>query len=326
MEELFPDNPLHLLPPDHPVWYAEQRINPDYVVPLWGIDSCCRTSVVYCPQDLGCLWDLAGGSYETYPDVLKERIKAALGIGANVMAYATNRQLRDKLDVPIVLQSEGNARPLNRGALHVAKLQHGGGSDEAPKALLNLLRVAGKQLDLDVSDQRRLLSLTDPALADFPLAFIHGRRKFEWTAAERQGLAEFIKNGGVVFGDAICASAEFAESFRQQVSLAVPGSVWQRVPPGHPMFSRRFGGYDLTTVTIRDPQLRAADDDPLKARLEKTTPVLEGIEIDGHYVALFSPWDISCSLESAAPVMFKGYIREDAAKIGINVLLYAMQD
>ena len=56
---MFPDSQLRLLPPDHAVWFAEGKVDPQYMRPLYGIDACCRTSVVYCPQNLSCLWELS---------------------------------------------------------------------------------------------------------------------------------------------------------------------------------------------------------------------------------------------------------------------------
>jgi hypothetical protein len=42
-------------------------------------------------------------------------------------------------------------------------------------------------------------------------------------------------------------------------------------------------------------------------------------------VVILSPYDISCALEKGASLDCKGYIPPDAAKIGANVLLYALQ-
>ncbi|MCA9220789.1 MAG: DUF4159 domain-containing protein, partial [Planctomycetales bacterium] len=72
------------------------------------------------------------------------------------------------------------------------------------------------------------------------------------------------------------------------------------------------------------PQARGANDG-LTARLTKVTPLLEGIELDGRLVVIFSPFDLSCALENHASLDCKGYTREDAARIGVNVILYALQ-
>ena len=190
--------------------------------PLLGIEACCRTGIVYCPQDLGCYWELARHQQTDYPPQVQAEVAACLGIGANVMAYATNRQLRDKLDAPEILEQEQGDTVVERGQLSVVKLDHGGGSDDAPSALKNLLRVTNRQIEQRVNLERQVLSPAAAKLPDYTIAFVHGRNAFRWSAAEHKGLARFVKNGGLIFGDAICASEEFAESFRREVSTALP--------------------------------------------------------------------------------------------------------
>lgn len=325
MKELFPDNELQPIPPSHPIWYAEQRVDPRYIKPLYGINSCCRTSVVYCPRNLGCLWELARGKGALYPGKVQEEMEAALALGANVLAYATNRELRDKLDAPATTpdaESEQENQIL-RGSLSIAKLNHGGGADEAPAALSNLLRILGSQLQQRVNRKKLLLRSTDDSLLDYPVAFAHGRRSFEWSPAERKAIAGFVESGGVVFGDAICASPEFARSFRNEMKSIFPEAKWTQVPPGHRIFSDEFKGFDLSRIRIRRKQAQGADGPRINT--DWGAPVLEGIEIDGRFVVLFSPLDISCALESSASTECEGYVSEDAAKLGINILLYALQ-
>ena len=254
MAELFPASPLRLLPPDHPVWHAQQKIDQDFVRPLYGLETCCRTSVIYCPNGLGCYWELARDNGQAYPAKIEREIKAVLGIGANVLAYATGRELRDKLDMPVPIASDEEDDRIQRGALYIGKLQHGGGSDDAPAALVNLLRVAQNQAGLRVSTARQLLAATDPDLPDYPLLFAHGRREFQWSEQERAALAQYINNGGVVFGDAICASQPFADAFRREMLEILPGHKWQRVPPDHELFTEKFRGFDLSKVRLRRAQ------------------------------------------------------------------------
>ncbi|MCA9262670.1 MAG: DUF4159 domain-containing protein [Planctomycetales bacterium] len=325
MEELFPDNPLRTLPPTHPIWYAEQKVDPKYMRPLLGIDACCRTGVVYCPKDLGCFWELARGTSHQLPDDVQAEMEACLAIGVNVLAYATNRELRDKLDVPEVASDDSTNAPEDRGTLYVAKLDHGGGSDDAPAALTNLMRTFGDQLKARVNLDRRLLSPTDPNLPDYPVLFIHGRESFHWNDAQRQSIAKFVRNGGVIFGDAICASEPFADAFRREIKAIFPKQEYREIPPSHPMFTREYRGFDLSKLRLRDLNVRATDDAPLEGRVREVSPRLEGVEQDGRFVVIFSPLDISCALESSGSLDCLGYVREDAAKLGINILLYALQ-
>ena len=69
MQEVFPEPEykLRLLEAEHPIWYAEEKIDASQLRPLWGIEFGCRTSVVYVPPDppqnprpaLSCLWELS---------------------------------------------------------------------------------------------------------------------------------------------------------------------------------------------------------------------------------------------------------------------------
>ena len=272
MNELFPDSPLRLLPPDHSIWFAEQRVDPKFVRPLYGIDACCRTGVVYCPENLSCYWELAvpqRSRSKDYPQVVQDEIQACLAIGSNVMTYATGRELRQKLDQPNLISVMKTTQNQDRAALHVAKLQHNGGSDDAPSALTNMLAVVGQQTQLPVATDKQMVSLLDPGLPDFPIVFMHGRRAFRWTQPERKALRRFIENGGVVFADAICANDEFANAFRLEMQKVFPEQTLSRIPPEHPMFTEEFHGHDISLVMLRDPRARERRDDPLSSQTEE---------------------------------------------------------
>ena len=323
MKELFPDSALRPLPPDHPIWFAEQRIDPNHIRPLWGLDSCCRTSVVYCPQNLGCYWELYRGIGVSYPMDVQKEIDSVLGIGANVLAYATGRQLRDKLDVP-TLAKDSDLMAFQRGSLQIAKLQHNGGSDDAPSALVNLLRMTKQQLEIPVVLQRKLVDATSPQLPDFPLLFAHGRRDFTFTEAQRVALRRYLDNGGLLFGDAICASPEFVKAFRREVAALYPGKQLQRLPANHPLYSKQFRGYDIDMVKVRRAD-ESAPDEPMAARLQVIPPLLEVLEHDQRIVVIFSPYDLSCALENHSAMDCTGYVREDAYRLGINTILFGLQ-
>ena len=59
---------------------------------------------------------------------------------------------------------------------------------------------------------------------------------------------------------------------------------------------------------------------PMKADLRKVPPTLEGIKFGDRWGVIFSPYDLSCALEKHNSLECQGYIREDAARIGLNVL------
>jgi hypothetical protein len=175
-----------------------------------------------------------------------------------------------------------------------------------------------------INVENRLLSATDDDLYEYPILFMHGRRSFRLSPAERKALATYVERGGVIFADAICASPEFASAFRREIGAIFPGESMSRIQTDHPLFSREFRGFDLSAVSLRDPQIRS-DDDPLEAKITRITPFLEGLERDNRLAVIFSPYDISCAMENGASLECKGYTRQDAAKLALNVILFALQ-
>ena len=326
MAELFPDSPLRLLPPDHPIWYAEQAVPAEHLRPLYGVEACCRTSVVYCPGTLSCYWELASvRNLASLPEAIGQEVRSTLAMGANILTYATNRELKDKLDAPQVVPEVAKTELTERGTLYVAKIQHGGGSDDAPAALSNLLAVSRRQLQMRISAEKRLLPLTADSLYDYPILFLHGRRDFRFSEPEREALRRYVRNGGFVMADAICASEPFANAFRREMAAVFPENPLQPIAADHAMFTPRFQGFDVTTVRLRDPRPAESADGSREARVETIAPRWEGIEVEGRYAVVFSPYDLSCALENQTSISCRGYVREDAARMGMNMILYAMQ-
>ena len=52
---------------------------------------------------------------------------------------------------------------------------------------------------------------------------------------------------------------------------------------------------------------------------------LKGFSFGDRYGVIFSQFDLSCALEKHDSLECRGYTREDAARIGLNVLLYSLR-
>ncbi|MEZ6104626.1 MAG: DUF4159 domain-containing protein [Pirellulaceae bacterium] len=128
VEELFPDNPMQVLGPEHPIWSADKRILPDPRRPLFGVQACCRTSIVYCPADLACLWTWSQSTQrDRLPATVGEEVDGVTQLGINVLTYATGRLLREKLDRPQVASAPSEQSRFRRRS----PSSHDGGADEA---------------------------------------------------------------------------------------------------------------------------------------------------------------------------------------------------
>ncbi|MCE9553970.1 MAG: DUF4159 domain-containing protein [Planctomycetes bacterium] len=333
MEEIFPEPHLRLRPldVDHPIWTMDHKVSAKFIDPqsrwLYGIDVGCRTSVVMSTGNLSCYWELDRMRREQpLPAATAADVAAARALGLNVLAYATNRQLKKKDEIPRnSVVSDSSAAGLG-GHLAVAKLRHAGGCDDAPRALSNLMEALNRSYQVHTQAKTPLLSITDESIFNYHFLYMQGRNDFRLSDAEVQQLRTFIERGGTVFADALCASPAFAEAFRREMRRVFPGQGLRRIAVDDPIFSPAYGGSDVTKVTRREA-LRRRQGEPMEIKLRQgVEPELEGIKLKDRYAILFSPFDISCALEKQASPQCHGYTPEDAARIAINVLLYTLHE
>ena len=129
----------------------------------------------------------------------------------------------------------------------MAKLRHPGGCNAAPRALVNLMDAAGRELKIRTHVREELLDITDESLFDYHLVFMHGRTAFRLTDAERQQLRQYIERGGMLLADSICASRAFTESFRREMAAIFPNRKLERIPADDPLLE-----HDLRRVRSAD--------------------------------------------------------------------------
>jgi len=326
MKEMFPEpeQRLHLLPPEHAVWRAEERVDPKLAPPLWGIDVGCRTSVVYCPDDLSCYWELSrtGRQQEANARISAE-VASANAIGINVLAYATNRELKFKDELLAQQPDRGKEDRVARGKLSIAKLRHTGGWNVAPAALPNLQRLVASELGVRVDTTPHEFPINNPRLFSYHLVFMHGRNSFRFSAAEREQLRTYIERGGMLFADAVCGSEAFTRAFRREMATVFPETPLERIDVSDTLFTPEFAGFDIRKVRRREPR-RGDANGPLEADYREVEPDLDGIKFGDRYGVIFSRYDMSCALEKHASLECAGYTSEDAARIGINIVLYSL--
>ena len=337
MDQVFdePEYRLKPVPEGHPLWIAEEPVRPGLRPNLWSIDYGCRTSVVYAappdkdtaplPNGLSCYWEICLWPRSQVKRPLQEQLNAALSMGINVLAYATNRELKSK-DQNFQLADEApkDTDTFERGKRYIANIRHAGGSDAAPGALPNLLRAASRELKSRFGTQPRQVKLTDPEMFHYDVLFMHGRSNFKLTDEERKQLHKYLERGGTVIADAICANRDFAESFRREMNevFADQGAKLEPIPATHQMFTNQNGGFDLSQVSRRVPQSRAAGA-PLEA---KGAQIGAGIgrpenrrSLRRHLLSLRP----KLRLEKHDSLECEGYTRDDAERIGLNLVLYA---
>ena len=348
---------LQLLEHDHPVWDAEIPVKPDQTRSLEGINYGCRTSVIYSSPSLkrtklasfdedmdvfhlvaqkpfsvsrfkpslSCLWEIAQlvDRGDTYPLAVKEQIDTALAIGCNILAYATQRELKTKLERESEVHIAKIDQVQTRGVISVGLLEHGGGSNCAPRAIPRLMETAVQKFGAPVSVKVDKLRLSDPELAKYSVICMHGRNAFRFTEEERVILRRYLDRGGFLFVNSICASVSFTKSFEEEIAKMFPDEPFAAIPLDDMLYGNSYGGYVIDKVAIKMPE--RVPGQRISTVKRTVEPELKGIRLEGRFCVVFSPYDISCALEKVNSLECRGYYPEDALKLGINILLYSLE-
>ncbi len=317
--------PLEKLSPDHPIWHAERSVDLKSMPEdfwLYGVQTCCRLGMVYSPISLSCRWhlNLPFGVMPEYPDKIIQELDNATLVGVNVLSYATGKELKQKLQSVLVLNEIKNTAPTERGVFILPQLQHNAGADDAPRAVSTLIEFMGNENPFRMSSEHRMIPIDASSLENYPIVFMHGRGELKLTESQRSALRTYLNNGGFLFADAICSDEQFANSFRREMEVIL-GSGLRSVESNHPLLrGGNYKGFDLEQVTMIDPKRQTGG----RATF-RTAPKLEFAPIEDRVAIVFSPYDISCALESRHSLQCFGYVRDDAARLGINVVLFGLQ-
>lgn len=306
--EAFPDEPLVRLTPDHPVFHSVHDLRQTQL-PVYGIGTGCRTSVIFSPKDIACLWDLAN---------VPEQSDEAFRLGTNIAAYATGMEpLPDKLDAVRLVETrreEADVVPA-RGAVHIGQLMHNGDWRPNPKAIPNLAEYLHSQLAVDVVPAYEPLEATDPRLAQHPILYMTGHYTFELAPEHVDALRKHLERGGFLLANACCGREAFDTAFRKLAEQLFPDQRLERLPPDHPIIAGR-PGVPLTTI-----EYRAA----IKAEQPGLREVqLEGITLEDRLVIVYSRYSLDCGMDGHKCFACRGIEHEDALRVAGNILLYAL--
>jgi hypothetical protein len=234
VQRIFPEGDAELkpLPADHPVYRSEHLLEQD-TVELWGVDVGCRTSIIFSPDDLSCLWDKwvrvnPPGRDGAAALNLRAQVTRATRIGVNVIAYATGREPPKKLEIVDGPSDKAREDKIQRGVLRIAKLRHGGGWDTAPHALRNLL-IALNQIESTRSSTRRFNIPINDEIGSFPIVYMHGRFEFNINQVERDRLKKHLNLGVQINLKPADRKAASGRRTHDLHHLHIsPGTVWLR--------------------------------------------------------------------------------------------------
>ena len=321
VKELFPDNDLKPVPPEHPLWTTFYAVPPTEFGKLECLDRGCRTVMVFSPEPLAGYWEEA--KYMA-PAAVKQTNRGgqAFRLAGNIVAYATGLEppAQKLTRRPITDPGKADLSP-PRGFLKPAQLRLRDEPAPAPAAMRNLMGHVRDATRIDVVAAAETLSPDDPELTKYRFLYLHGRKRFTWDEAELTGLRATLQSGGVLLADSACGKPEFDEAFRANVKTLFPAAKLEPVPLDDELYSAATNGTAVTTVKRREAVSTAGAESGFK----DLPPALEGVKLDGRWAVIYSKYDLGCSLEGHKSTDCLGHDRASALRLGTAAVLYLLK-
>ena len=100
-----------------------------------------------------------------------------------------------------------------------------------------MLRFLSQKTNIQCAAEESYVELTDPALFSYPLLFITGHGKIDFSADEARALRAYLIGGGFLYAD---DDYGMDESFRKQMSKVFPLEKWVELPFDFAVFHNVF--------------------------------------------------------------------------------------
>ncbi len=317
---IFPEQPLQRLTSDHPIFHSFYDI--DRVKYMAGVAKSgylgnepwfdaveinCRVVALVSRFCMAVGWeDLEKPEFQAYS------AESAKKLGVNIFSYASAMRAWAKnqaQSIKFVDKEESSADKVAMVQLiydGVWKTRHAG--------LSVLLQTFNNKTGVPVKYKVKEARLKDPMIFDAPLLYLTGHEFFTLTTKEAEQLKKYLDNGGFLFAEACCGRKGFDLSFRQLMAQIYPSNPLKSIPLSNSIFRnpndvQRVG---VTQTLQHDVGMAAIQ------------PRLEGIDFNGHYGVIYSPFGMAGGWEMCQSPFAKGYDDVGSQRLGQNVLMYAV--
>ncbi len=325
--ELFPDNELKPLPPEHAIWRAHFAVPPADFKKLEGMNRGCRTVMVFSPEPLAGFWEESKYMPKPAARVALNRGEQAFRLGANVIAYATGMEPpKQRLTSRRIESDAKDLKAPPKGFIQPAQIKLESEAPPAPAAMRNLMGYVRDVAQLDVVTSAEQIFPANDDLTKYKFMYMHGRKAFDWEKAERDHVKINLQMGGMLLADACCGSEKFDASFRAMIEamFADEKLKLEPIPVDDKLYSEKInGGVAIKTVMRREKVAAAAAGND--GGYEQLPPKLEGIKLDGRWVVIYSQYDIGCALENHKSTDCLGHNPESAKRLAAAAVLYSLK-
>jgi len=198
------------------------------------------------------------------------------------------------------------APPVEPGAVRCANLIYG---DNKTSVCFSSEFLSQIQRDSHVHTNPRLapVKLEATELYQFPFAVMTGEGDFTLTGPQRESMRCYLSNGGFIVASAGCSSGPWSSSFRAEIAAVFPMLKLTRLDPSHPVFHTVY------------------DIDRLDCKKSAGEAHLEGLEIDGKIVLIFSSDGLNDTANAGGKCCCCGGNEiTNSRQVNVNLLAYAL--
>jgi len=317
---IFPEQPIQRLTSDHPVFHSYYDLDRVRYLPgvrksgyqgdepyFDAVEINCRVVALVSRFCMAVGWE----DYEK-PEYQAYTAKSAKMLGVNIFSYASSMRAWAKNQANCIKFVDKEESDVDKVAIvqvvydGVWKTRHAG--------LSVLLQTFNHKTDVPVKYKIKETRLKDPKIFDSPLLYLTGHEYFTLPKSEAIQLKKYLDNGGFLLAEACCGRKGFDLSFRQLMAAIYPGNPLKAIPMNCPVF--------------RNPNdvQRAGVTPMMQQDIGQTVvqPRLEGIDFNGHYGVIYSPFGMAGGWEMSQSPYAKGYDDASSQKLGQNILMYAV--
>jgi len=308
------------LPLDHPVFNARYRVQQVMTMingvqqmqppEVYSMDIGTRAAAILVPGGLG-----TSLSETTYHPAGKHIVgESAKRLGVNLIAYVLGSTEYGRFLAQEFPVYDGKTR--GGDVVRFAAVRYTGSWDDNPALQNSVLQGLKENTNIDVDYAPRSVSLDEADSGQFPLLFMSGHYDFHFSKAEAQGLARYLERGGMLVASSAAGLKPFDTALRRELKKVFPNGQLIKLPPTHPLFVGGWNAIERITYTPR-----ALKDDPT---LE--LPEFFGFFVDGRLAILYTPYDLMSGVNRESNAYAKGVAPEDALRLVINIVTYALSN
>jgi hypothetical protein len=318
MEKTFPELSFRVLPEDHPLYHIMADVsqvnypkNLDSHQPLLeGLYVYSRVGVLLSKYGLGCGWD--GHEVPLLKQAIYYDVSSAEKIGLNIAGYAVGYARIGRAEAkPELFGALDEKHPTDEFVF--AQIKHDGAWNVESGGASRLLQELRQNTSLRVSLKRVPVQPGHDDLSSFTFLYLSGLDDFHWDAGALAALQRFLNDGGTLLINNGLGLKTFDTAVRRELKNLLPAATLAPLPAGHPVFNSVF-------------KLTEAAYTPAEAAIRPSLaqPYLEGLSLNGDVKVIYSPIDLETGWQGLNPPLARAYQSNDALKLGVNIIMYAM--